>query len=48
MSDTDSGHGSQFQNVDGSEPDGLDEVICPVDYDEEGYIEDDVRPTHMI
>ncbi|TEB20449.1 peptidase C14 [Coprinellus micaceus] len=36
-----SGHGKQIQNVDGSEADGMDEVICPVDFDEEGYIEDD-------
>lgn len=47
MSDADSGHGKQIQNVDGSEADGMDEVICPVDFDEEGYIEDDVRLPHV-
>ncbi len=28
-----SGHGSQLLNTDPSEPDGLDEVLCPHDYD---------------
>ncbi|KAJ3540911.1 hypothetical protein NMY22_g4098 [Coprinellus aureogranulatus] len=36
-----SGHGTQVQDEDGNEIDGMDEVICPVDYEEEGFIEDD-------
>lgn len=28
-----SGHGSQIINTDGTEPDGLDEILCPIDLD---------------
>ncbi|KAJ3526305.1 hypothetical protein NMY22_g10215 [Coprinellus aureogranulatus] len=36
-----SGHGSQIKDFDANEADGEDEVLCPVDFDEEGFIEDD-------
>ncbi|ETW04553.1 hypothetical protein H310_03779 [Aphanomyces invadans] len=36
-----SGHGSQQKDADGDEADGMDETICPVDYDTAGMITDD-------
>jgi|WetSurMetagenome_2_1015567.scaffolds.fasta_scaffold00825_5 metacaspase-1 len=38
-----SSHGSQVQDVDGDEPDQLDEILCPYDFDwdKEHYICDD-------
>ncbi|KAF0694842.1 Aste57867_14306 [Aphanomyces stellatus] len=36
-----SGHGSQQKDEDGDEADGMDETICPVDYDTAGMITDD-------
>ncbi|KAJ2913969.1 hypothetical protein MD484_g6443, partial [Candolleomyces efflorescens] len=36
-----SGHGTQIMDEDGNEIDGQDEVICPVDYETKGYIDDD-------
>ncbi|KAG2137979.1 caspase domain-containing protein [Suillus clintonianus] len=36
-----SGHGSQVRDLDGDEVDGYDEVICPVDYQQSGVINDD-------
>ncbi|XP_052193446.1 metacaspase-1-like [Diospyros lotus] len=36
-----SGHGSQVPDRDGDESDGLDEALCPVDYQTEGMILDD-------
>jgi hypothetical protein len=35
------GHGGQTDDLDGDEQDGIDEVIYPVDYEEEGHIVDD-------
>jgi hypothetical protein len=37
-----SGHGSQVPDMEGDEPDGKDEVICPYDFDwSDGFIKDD-------
>eukprot|EP00842_Homolaphlyctis_polyrhiza_P005993 jgi/Hompol1/6395/HPOL_000851-RA len=36
-----SGHGSQVADLDGDEDDGLDETICPVDFEKNGMIVDD-------
>ncbi|KAJ2935477.1 hypothetical protein H1R20_g1617, partial [Candolleomyces eurysporus] len=36
-----SGHGTQIRDEDGNEIDGEDEVICPVDFEHAGYIDDD-------
>ncbi|KAF8629014.1 hypothetical protein AX17_005870 [Amanita inopinata Kibby_2008] len=36
-----SGHGGQVKDLDGDEVDGWDEVIFPVDFNENGYITDD-------
>ncbi|KND00422.1 uncharacterized protein SPPG_04744 [Spizellomyces punctatus DAOM BR117] len=36
-----SGHGSQTQDLDGDESDGVDETICPEDYAKAGMIVDD-------
>ena len=36
-----SGHGGQTFDLNGDEEDGLDEFICPVDYNSAGYIIDD-------
>jgi metacaspase-1 len=37
-----SGHGSQIPDLNGDEPDGLDEIICPYDLDWNNPISDDV------
>ncbi|RXW17553.1 hypothetical protein EST38_g8300 [Candolleomyces aberdarensis] len=37
-----SGHGSQQEDEDGDEKDGIDEALCPVDYTDSGLIVDDV------
>src|SRR5271163_89930 len=37
-----SGHGSQTEDLDGDEEDGLDETILPVDFKTAGMIIDDV------
>ena len=37
-----SGHGTQTKDLDGDEADGMDEAICPVDYDKSGLIIDDL------
>ena len=42
----DSGHGGQTKDLDGDEADGYDEVIYPVDFNENGHIVDD--DLHMI
>ena len=42
----DSGHGGQTKDLDGDEADGYDEVIYPVDLNENGHIVDD--DLHMI
>jgi hypothetical protein len=39
-----SGHGSQTEDLDGDEEDGLDETILPLDFKTAGHIVDDVRP----
>ena len=36
-----SGHGSQRRDTDGDEDDGMDETICPSDYQRAGMISDD-------
>jgi hypothetical protein len=36
-----SGHGSSIEDTSGDEEDGLDEVLCPLDYQDNGYIVDD-------
>jgi metacaspase-1 len=36
-----SGHGTQIPDDDGDEADGMDEALCPVDYQTEGMIRDD-------
>ena len=39
-----SGHGSQVRDLNGDEPDGRDECLCPLDYNTAGMIiDDDVR-----
>ncbi|ESW31111.1 hypothetical protein PHAVU_002G210000 [Phaseolus vulgaris] len=43
-----SGHGTQEINMDGNEIDGLDEAICPVDYEQEGKIIDDEINTAIV
>lgn len=37
-----SGHGSQVQDTNNDEDDGMDEVICPSDYDVHGMLKDDI------
>lgn len=36
-----SGHGGSIKDTDGDEEDGMDETLCPVDYQENGVIVDD-------
>lgn len=36
-----SGHGSYVRDEDGDEPDGKDECLCPIDYEDAGMILDD-------
>jgi len=36
-----SGHGSKLRDDNGDEDDGYDEVLCPIDYAESGFIRDD-------
>lgn len=36
-----SGHGSSIKDVNNDEADGQDEVLCPVDYEQSGFITDD-------
>jgi hypothetical protein len=36
-----SGHGTQVRDTSGDEPDGLDEAICPIDFQTAGMITDD-------
>ncbi|XP_047153945.1 metacaspase-3-like [Vigna umbellata] len=43
-----SGHGTQQISMDGNEIDGLDEAICPVDYEEQGKILDDEINTAIV
>ncbi|KAJ9466514.1 Metacaspase-1 [Diplonema papillatum] len=43
-----SGHGSQEEDRDGDEVDGLDETICPVDYERAGMISDDVLKAQFL
>lgn len=37
-----SGHGSQQEDQDGDEMDGMDDVICPVDFQQSGMLVDDI------
>lgn len=43
-----SGHGSQQRNVIGDEMDGMDETICPVDFETQGMIVDDEINTAIV
>eukprot|EP01063_Lacrimia_lanifica_P017715 TRINITY_DN2473_c0_g1_i1.p1 TRINITY_DN2473_c0_g1~~TRINITY_DN2473_c0_g1_i1.p1 ORF type:complete len:443 (+),score=153.77 TRINITY_DN2473_c0_g1_i1:90-1418(+) len=43
-----SGHGSQQEDHDGDEADGLDETICPVDFKRAGMISDDDLKAHLL
>ncbi|KAJ7016676.1 peptidase C14, caspase domain-containing protein, partial [Mycena alexandri] len=43
-----SGHGGQTKDLDGDEGDGEDEVIYPVDYQENGHIVDDLMHQIMV
>lgn len=43
-----SGHGAYFPDTDGDELDSRDEVLCPVDCDEAGYLSDDWLKTQFI
>jgi len=47
-----SGHGTQLRNssndADDYEPDGLDEVICPLDYQRRGFISDDYLKKNFV
>lgn len=36
-----SGHGTQVEDLNGDEADGLDEAICPLDFESEGVVTDD-------
>ena len=36
-----SGHGTKLKDDDGDEDDGYDEALCPLDYNESGFIKDD-------
>lgn len=36
-----SGHGCSIRDDDGDEADGMDEALCPVDYQKSGVIRDD-------
>ncbi|CAM6106057.1 unnamed protein product [Calypogeia fissa] len=43
-----SGHGSQQRNLIGDEVDGMDETICPVDFETQGMIVDDEINTAIV
>lgn len=43
-----SGHGSYLKDTHGDEPDGQDEVLCPIDCDDQGFIVDDDLRTQLI
>ncbi|OMH82790.1 Metacaspase-1, partial [Zancudomyces culisetae] len=43
-----SGHGSRVEDEDGDELDGYDETICPVDFEKNGQIVDDVMNAVMV
>ena len=43
-----SGHGSYLTDYTGDEKDGHDEVICPVDYESAGFINDDYIYTNLV
>lgn len=43
-----SGHGSYISDKNGDEPDGRDEMLCPVDCDSNGFIVDDYMRTEFI
>ena len=42
INDLVSGHGRHIRDRHGTEEDGMDEVILPLDFEEAGYITDDV------
>lgn len=43
-----SGHGYYLKDSNGDEDDGMDEVLCPVDYNVSGYIKDDDLKRYFI
>jgi hypothetical protein len=43
-----SGHGSYLKDYNGDEADGMDEVLCPLDYDTNGFISDDEIKSNLI
>lgn len=43
-----SGHGSYQKDASGDELDGNDELLCPVDYDTNGFIEDDYIYANLV
>ncbi len=43
-----SGHGSYLKDYDGDEEDGRDEVLCPIDYSNNGFISDDEIKNELI
>lgn len=43
-----SGHGAQLPDTNRDEPDGLDEVLVPIDYHSAGYITDDLLYSNVV
>lgn len=43
-----SGHGSNLRDRSGDELDGRDEVLCPLDYDKNGFITDDYLKKYFV
>jgi hypothetical protein len=43
-----SGHGTQIRDLDGDEKDGMDECICPSDYQTSGVITDDLIRKYLV
>ena len=43
-----SGHGSYIRDTNGDEQDGFDEVLCPVDFSQSGFIVDDDLRSQLI
>jgi len=43
-----SGHGSYMKDTDNNEPSGYDQLICPVDLEQNGFITDDTMKTILV
>lgn len=43
-----SGHGASVEDNDGDEADGMDEALCPVDYERAGFLRDDEVFVHLV